>query len=407
MEFQSIVDELARVVRRPITVEDAGGRLIAYSVHEEPVDTVRMETLLRKGASFNTLDALRRRGVYECVDSAPGIVRVAAIPEIGFSPRVCAPIKTKGKVLGYLWALYDESIIPARIEEAFLRARQALASALLRRDSALLRRDELQTGLVRNLIAAEPGELKDSAEALDLRAKALGWYPSHPIHVVAVRGISGADHGPVLRCGNAFEEGLQKLGASFVRGTFESETVFLVSGIGTVETVRLAEKAAAWDRVTGEAGEERGHTRRLILALGIGTPGESLSDVRTCYLEASRAINIGIKLGSRGPCFDYSALAAYELVSCMATCPTSPYFGRRLAQKVRDYDSHRGTDLFATLEAYLDFYGKRKEAASRLGVHPNTLDYRVRRIQEITGADLEDPNLRLVMHLWVKALRFQ
>lgn len=406
MEFQSIVDELARIVKRPITVEDAVGRLIAYSVHEEPVDNVRMETLLRKGASLNTLDALRRRGVYECVDSATGIARVAAIPEIGFGPRICAPVKAKGKVLGYLWAVYDESIIPARIEEAFVRACQALASALLRRDSAWLRRDELQNGLVRDLIAAEPGDLNDLGEALDLRAKALGWYPSRPIYVVTVRAVSGADLEPVLRCANAFEESLQKHGVSFVRGTFESETVFVVSGISASEASKLAEKAGAWDRDMGEPGEEPGQARRLVFAVGMGTPGESLSDVRACYLESSRAINIGIKLGSRGPCFDYSTLAAYELVSCMATCPTSPYFGRRLVEKVRDYDSHRGTDLFATLEAYLDFYGKRKEAALRLDIHANTLDYRVRRIQEITGADLEDPNLRLVMHLWVKALRF-
>ncbi|HKE97522.1 MAG TPA: helix-turn-helix domain-containing protein [Actinomycetes bacterium] len=46
---------------------------------------------------------------------------------------------------------------------------------------------------------------------------------------------------------------------------------------------------------------------------------------------------------------------------------------------------HTGPDLIATLVAYFDADFQRRKAAAALHVHPNTLDYRLRRIHELTG----------------------
>jgi hypothetical protein len=47
----------------------------------------------------------------------------------------------------------------------------------------------------------------------------------------------------------------------------------------------------------------------------------------------------------------------------------------------------RNTDLIRTLEVYLANDLDRRRAAAQLHVHPNTLDYRLRRIVELTGID--------------------
>jgi hypothetical protein len=44
-------------------------------------------------------------------------------------------------------------------------------------------------------------------------------------------------------------------------------------------------------------------------------------------------------------------------------------------------------DLLATLAAHIEEGGRRTETAKRLHIHPNTLDYRLRRIRELTGVD--------------------
>jgi DNA-binding PucR family transcriptional regulator len=57
----------------------------------------------------------------------------------------------------------------------------------------------------------------------------------------------------------------------------------------------------------------------------------------------------------------------------------------RLLEPVSDHP-----DLGETLVAYVDAGGRRAEAARALHVHPNTLDYRLNRIADLTGIDPAD-----------------
>ncbi|MGH2560505.1 MAG: PucR family transcriptional regulator, partial [Thermomicrobiales bacterium] len=55
--------------------------------------------------------------------------------------------------------------------------------------------------------------------------------------------------------------------------------------------------------------------------------------------------------------------------------------------------------LRETLLAYLAAGGSHVEAAARLGIHRNTLSYRLKQIATLTGHEPADPNTRLVLHL--------
>ncbi|MCA1666099.1 MAG: helix-turn-helix domain-containing protein [Thermomicrobia bacterium] len=66
------------------------------------------------------------------------------------------------------------------------------------------------------------------------------------------------------------------------------------------------------------------------------------------------------------------------------------------------YDEKRGGGLVSTLEAYLDLGGGMQEIADRLYIHRNSLIYRLRRIEELTGRLLADPHDRLLLHLALK-----
>jgi purine catabolism regulator len=62
----------------------------------------------------------------------------------------------------------------------------------------------------------------------------------------------------------------------------------------------------------------------------------------------------------------------------------------------------RGT-LRATLRAFLESGGSQVEASQRLGIHRNTLAYRLRRIGELVGRDVADPAAWLSLHLAIRA----
>ena len=69
-------------------------------------------------------------------------------------------------------------------------------------------------------------------------------------------------------------------------------------------------------------------------------------------------------------------------------------FVKRHLGALSDHDRIRGGNLVPTLKAYLES-GEQQAAARRLGVHPNTLRYRLDRIREISGVALDDSDTRL------------
>ncbi|MBM7771654.1 hypothetical protein JOD54_001858 [Actinokineospora baliensis] len=61
--------------------------------------------------------------------------------------------------------------------------------------------------------------------------------------------------------------------------------------------------------------------------------------------------------------------------------------------------------LIRTLVAWFEVAGSAKEAAERLFVHPNTVRYRIRRVQELTGRDPARPREGAELLLAVEAVR--
>ncbi len=78
-------------------------------------------------------------------------------------------------------------------------------------------------------------------------------------------------------------------------------------------------------------------------------------------------------------------------------------YSRRHLGPLMEHDRTKKGSLVSTLRAYLET-GEQQQAATRLRVHPNTLRYRLDRIREISGVDLEDPETRLNLAV---ALRVQ
>jgi sugar diacid utilization regulator len=388
VEVQAIIDDLARTLGRPITLEDAGGRLVAYSAHEQPVDSVRVETLLRRGASESTLKALKERGVYEDIERSPGVAFVEGIAEIGFSPRVALVLKVGGVVLGYLWVTNGKAPLTPQMEEALLRGRQQLVQALERRGVTLDVRQKQREDIISDLVRGGRRDMDGLLSAL----RAMGWYGEPPFQVMLVRDRKEGRAHQVFKETEALLSGA--VPACF-RGVHRDDVVVVFSGAEAHGTVRVANAIA--DRYS-KMGRD--------VAVGLGGTCEDLSHLKRSYSEASEAIALGAKYRSHSGCFDYRALAPYDLLSCLADCKRHTTYGRDAVTKLVTYDELHKSQLFDTLETYLDLYGKRKTAASRLNIHPNTLDYRIRKVRELTGMDPDDPDSRLVLHVWTKALHF-
>src|SRR5690606_39201266 len=63
-------------------------------------------------------------------------------------------------------------------------------------------------------------------------------------------------------------------------------------------------------------------------------------------------------------------------------------FATRLLEPLFDYDKRHRSELVRTLGTFLECAGSWNLCAERLHVHVNTVRYRIRRVEELTGRDL-------------------
>jgi len=67
------------------------------------------------------------------------------------------------------------------------------------------------------------------------------------------------------------------------------------------------------------------------------------------------------------------------------------------------YDRRNGSNMRESISVYLAHSGDVRRASEQLRIHPNTLRYRIKRVEEITDTDLSEPSARLLMEIQLAA----
>jgi DNA-binding PucR family transcriptional regulator len=76
-----------------------------------------------------------------------------------------------------------------------------------------------------------------------------------------------------------------------------------------------------------------------------------------------------------------------------------PHLRSRAVGDLHTHDAEHGTSYVTTLKAFLDAFGDIPRASKAANVHANTFRYRLRRLVEISGINLHDPEERLLAEM--------
>lgn len=140
------------------------------------------------------------------------------------------------------------------------------------------------------------------------------------------------------------------------------------------------------------------------MAIGIGRPVDALIGLRDSYREARQALSMARRLAEPNPLY-FGELNVYRLLFQLEHSPELATFCQEIIGKLIAYDRTQGTDLVETLTAYFGHKSNLSRTAEALFVHRNTLIYRMERIREISGLDLDNPETRLSIQLALRAHR--
>ncbi|MFC7326736.1 PucR family transcriptional regulator [Marinactinospora rubrisoli] len=392
-DLSALAQTVATLTGGLVSIEDAASRVLAYS-GGEAADELRRRSVLGRRGPERYLALLREWGVFQRLRSGEEVVRVDEHPELGIRRRIAVGIHAGTQPLGAIWVQEGDTPLASHAEEALLGAARLATLHLLRQRTeatvGLRLREDLLASLLEGRI--EAAALADSVQADHER----------PVMVVVFALRAGAAHAAAGRSEAELQRAQLTNLISVHAAAYRRRA--LVTALGGRVYALLPDLArpsaessvlALTRRIVGAARAMLGGT----VQGAMGSLVDSLGDVARSRTEADRVLDA---MG-RDPAMDVATISDVRsrvLVSeTLARLRADPRLRDPRVDLLTAHDAAHGSDLAGSLVAYLEAFGDVRAAAERLHIHPNTLRYRVRRAEAVSGLDLSDPNERLFAHL--------
>ncbi|MFF8293082.1 PucR family transcriptional regulator [Streptomyces sp. NPDC016309] len=135
------------------------------------------------------------------------------------------------------------------------------------------------------------------------------------------------------------------------------------------------------------------------VVIGLSAPAGPIA-AAAAYKQAEQALSVARRRGRA--LVEHEELAAGSVLPLLADDAVRA-FADGLLRALYEHDATGRGDLVASLRAWLSRHGQWDAAAADLGVHRHTLRYRMRRVEEILGRSLDDPDVRMELWLALKA----
>lgn len=381
----ALANAVALMVGGATTIEDRQSNVLAYSSADDPIDPARRETILGRKVPDHWLTRLRDDGVFRRLWTTEEVVHVL-YPDAEYRTRMAIGIRAGGESLGSIWVIEGDAPFDERAEQALREAARIAALHLIRHTAGegLERRrrgEALRSALEGNL-------------APTLFPESLGM-PAGPVAVIAFELPPSDDAQVALQAERAVDM------ISLYCQSFRRHAACVA--IGRVVYVLMASRT---DNPTTDLAElardiaARVHQAlRVELRAGIGSSVDNFARLHVTRWEADQVLRLLASAPGSAEVAHVDDLRSHVVLQRLIDLAVSDDQVRagKLTGLMR-HDAEHNTAYVDTLAAYLDAFGDVRVAAERLQVHPNTFRYRIRRMVEVAGLDLDDPIERLVLH---------
>jgi hypothetical protein len=390
----ALANAISELLDAPVTIEDRSSRVLAFSSRQDEADPGRIATVLGRQVPERYTRMLEERGIFRELYRSREPIYMEFDDDL--LPRSAVAVRAGDEILGSMWAAVRGPLSDER-QQAFGEAAKIVALHMLRRRAG----SDVQRRLRADLLATVLEGGRDAAEA----AGRLG-VASERLCVLAAELRNGPDApapGEVARL-EAERRRMADALAVHVAAIHPYSAAALVGGVVYAVLPLHADGQEAELRALRVAESFLARSaNRQVANIGVGRLATTLAEVTRSRADADRALRVLRARGAGGTVtrfasvhFESLLLQLGDLVAADAQPPTGPY------EPLVAYDAEHGTDLVPTLSAYLDAFGDVNAAAAAVHVHPNTFRYRLRRLVEISGLDLADPEARLAVMLQLR-----
>lgn len=403
-DYQELADEISALLGAPATLENRDFGLIAFGAHnsedDSEMDPVRTRSILTRRSTPAVRSWFEDFGIAR----ATGPVRIPAAPEAGvFRGRICLPVRHRGTVYGYVWLLDSDPgptdsrlaaamEVTARIGDLLFDEAQA-GAGLSREFRAVL---TSESGWPRDMaVAALRTALGPGADGLHAMVCVAPWpdedRPVRPVPAAAALCTlpATASHAGQGGAGTGSGTGTGVPGGGGAPAA-EGAPYALAALIRVRSAGTLDPALSAASRLTELAGA--GATA------GVAPARHGLGELSVSWQESTAAARAAAAEPRFGPVAEWASIGPYRLLTALPP-------GRAHDTVLRNLLAPVHTELAHTAEVFLDCAGQAGRTASALGIHRQTLYYRLSRIEQLTGLDLDEGEDRLLLHMALKGAR--
>ncbi|PZF81214.1 PucR family transcriptional regulator [Jiangella anatolica] len=392
LSMQQILESLAQRVGRPAVLEDRFSRLIAFSSHDRPIDDVREDSILRRHASPEVRGWLKRFALPDL--HRP--LRIPANPELHMLPRVCVPVRSRGKLLGHLWFVDADGTMSDADLAVCVQGAAELGEWLHRESVASLFSSARLADTMHMLLSSSPMSAQAARSLIDA-----GYMPARDgVIAVVLQGV------PRRSSGVDIEDALAQAVADFRRAVRQGQALDLIN---RDHAVLLLSCAGDHDIYVDERVEALVELTRTALAadaalvVGVGSRRDALEAAYASFREARMSADAARLLPGLGDVVHWSRLGIHQIVVKLASLGEEvPTVHPGLGNLLDDPDA---LPLLETLETYLDVAGNAQLTAERLNLHRTSLYYRLQRLEQLAHTNLKSGAERLALHLSLKVAR--
>ncbi|WP_405163346.1 PucR family transcriptional regulator [Nocardia sp. NBC_01499] len=373
-----------------VSIEDPQSHVLAYSASDEAADQMRVMSILGREGPREYLAVLRKWGVFDRLRRTDEVIDVPEHEGLNIKRRLAVSVRHPAdgaarapRVLGTIWLQQGDRPFKPDAPE-ILRGASAIAARLISRS---LDAPSTEALLVQRLFG-EGGSVDVASVVSALNLPLTG-----PAAVVgfALTATETASATEPSALGN-----MLRLRASSFRN--DSVTAALGDRVYVLlPSYKAAHAVTAWTRQLVEQLESK---RALALRAAIACPVPDLSSVADARREVDRVLDSTIATYPRGRVTTLAeSRTAVLLGEILDLVGTRPELHDLRLRTLSDYDHKHSSSLRESVDTYLREHGDVRNAATALQVHPNTLRYRIRRVEEILRIDLTDPADRLLLEI--------
>ncbi|ONI82977.1 PucR family transcriptional regulator [Actinosynnema sp. ALI-1.44] len=389
----AVANAVAALIDAPLTIEDRSSRVLAFSGRQDEADQSRVETILGRQVPERYSRMLTDTGVFRALYTSDDPVYIAPSdddPSDFVVPRVAVRVRAGDEFLGSIWAAVPGPLSAERAQ-ALRDGAKLVALHLLRIRAGA----DVERRLRRDLLATAVEGGAGAHEAMTRLGLA-----DLPVAVLAMTTIQS---GQAMDAGQLNDR--QRLTDGLAMHLSAVHPRCAVALIGDVAYGLLPVTGANDEhaiRVATDFLDRVGH--RIPVYIGIGPIATDVTGLAQARASADRAVQVlrtGTATGRRvarlaDVYVEALVMELRDFVTARGGQVTGP-----VAHLVAYDDKHK-TNLVETLRAWLDAFGDVIAAAAAVHVHPNTFRYRLRRLTEISGIDLADPDARFAAMLQLR-----